>query len=227
VAVLHINTTVVSEAYVALLQRYPRVVNGRVLDISKRLFSENIITVDDPWEGPVIVKTNANFGGLPEANARAAAAKLGRGSDIPPTPLIRRYPVYPSLREVPPPHWRDPALIVERFIPELDEQGNFCVRVWTFFGDQQRCSLWRSADRLVKSHNAIQRERIEPPRTLHSWRKRLGFDFGKFDFVVHEGREILLDVNRTPAFPTGGSPNAEAAADQLAQGIKLFLPDAA
>ena len=29
-------------------------------------------------------------------------------------------------------------------------------------------------------------------------RRDLGFDYGKFDYVIHEGRAILLDANSTP-----------------------------
>ena len=223
-AIFHVNVTAIPDAYRALCEHYPRVINGDVVDISKRVFSTNLVTVDDPWTGPVIVKTNANFGGLPEANARAAASRLGRNSGIPSSPVLRNYPIYPSSRDVPQQVWQEPGLIVERFTPEVDEQGNFCVRVWTFFGDQQRCSLWRSKDRQVKSGNAIRRDQVDPPRNLDSWRKRLGFDFGEFDFVIYEGQEVLLDVNRTPSFPRDGSPNADAAADQLARGISEFLP---
>lgn len=222
-AILHVNMTAIPDDYRALCDHYPRVINGDVVDISKRVFSTNLVTIDDPWKGPVIVKTNANFGGLPEANALAAAKKLGRNSNIPSSPVLQHYPIYPSVREVPLQVWQEPKLIVERFTPEVDEQGNFCVRVWTFFGNQQRCSLWGSKDQQVKSSNAIKRDQVDPPRNLGSWRQRLGFDFGKFDFVIYEGQEVLLDVNRTPSFPKRGSPNAEAAADQLAQGINEFL----
>ena len=42
---------------------------------------------------------------------------------------------------------------------------------------------------------------------------------------VHAGRgtEVLLDANRTPSFPTEQSPNAVAAAADLAAGIDGFL----
>ena len=97
------------------------------------------------------------------------------------------------------------------------------MRVWTFFGNEQRCALWRSKEQQVKSHNVFERSAVDPPRNLAHWQKTLGFEFGKFDFVIHNGREVLLDVNRTPTFPNGGSPNADAAADQLARGINSFL----
>ncbi|MFT4584474.1 MAG: hypothetical protein ACI915_001919 [Gammaproteobacteria bacterium] len=222
-AILHINMTVVSAPYRALLKHYPKVINGSVVDISKRLFSANILPRDAPWDGAVIVKTNTNFGGLPEFNARAASLKPGLQSDIPVGPRLVHYPIFHSINDVPDAYWREPGLIVERFTPEIDDDGNYCVRVWTFFGDEQRCALWRSKEQQVKSGNAFERSAADPPRNLSHWRRRLGFEFGKFDYVIHNGREVLLDVNRTPTFPRGGSPNADAAADQLARGISSFL----
>ena len=28
-------------------------------------------------------------------------------------------------------------------------------------------------------------------------REQMGFDYGKFDYVIHEGKPILLDANKT------------------------------
>jgi hypothetical protein len=58
--------TIVPTDYSALMQRYPRVINRRVLDISKSTISANLVRPGDPYAGPVIVKTDRNYGGLPE-----------------------------------------------------------------------------------------------------------------------------------------------------------------
>ena len=108
-------------------------------------------------------------------------------------------------------------------MPEHDEQGRYCVRVWTFFGQRERCVKWHAHEPFVKASNTVERTPLEPPRGLRVWRERLGFDFGKFDYVVHEGKELLLDANRTPSFPTEQSPNVLAAAADLAQGVEGFL----
>ena len=48
-----------------------------------------------------------------------------------------------------------------------------------------------------------------------------GFDFGKFDYVIHEGRAIVFDVNKTPSF-TGASDSPRLI--DLSHGIEDFLP---
>lgn len=224
VAILHLDVTVVPAEYHPLLSRYRRVLNGKVLDISKRAYSQHLLSRGDgSWRGPVIVKTNTNFLGRPEAFINEAARRAGRTPPLPPTYLARGYPVFDSLAQVPEAIWANPDAVVERFLPERDEQGRYCVRVWTFFGERERCVKWHAREKIVKASNTVERTPLEPPRELRAWRERLGFDFGKFDYVVHEGKELLLDANRTPSFPTEQSPNALAAAADLAAGIDGFL----
>jgi hypothetical protein len=51
----------------------------------------------------------------------------------------------------------------------------------------------------VKAGSATRYEFIDDvPESLRAERERLGFDFGKFDFVYHDGKAILLDANKTP-----------------------------
>jgi len=37
------------------------------------------------------------------------------------------------------------------------------------------------------------------PTELDSMRGKLGFDYGKFDYALRDGRVVLFDVNPTPA----------------------------
>jgi hypothetical protein len=223
VAVLHVDLTVVPPAYAALAARYPRVVNGRVLDVSKSRFSEQLVRPQTIWHGPVIVKTEANFGGKPEQLFRSVAAQRGMGHEIPPGPLAEGYPIFESMRAVPEAVWRTPGLVVERFLPERDAQGRYGLRVWTFLGNQDRCVRWLAAEPIVKASNRLAREAAEVPAELRAWREKLGFDFGKFDFVDHEGRWVLLDVNRTPSFPSDRPGPAREAVRALGDGIDAFL----
>lgn len=215
-AILHVDLSVTPPEYRALAGRYSKVINGRVHDISKRRFSQLIVASDDPWAGPVIVKTDANFGGQPEQMLRARAAQRGLASDIEGGPVATRYPIYPSLRDVPATYWNAPGLIVEKFVPERDAQGHYCVRVWTFFGSGERNSIWRATDPIVKAGSVIERKPEPILEPVRAWREKLGFDFGKFDYVQHAGRAILLDVNRTPSFPATDSHVLHPVADGIA-----------
>jgi hypothetical protein len=77
IAFLHVDRTVVPEEYRDELGRYARVVNGATVDIGKRTFSENLVSEVDGWDGPVIIKTNANCAGLPELYHAQCNARLG------------------------------------------------------------------------------------------------------------------------------------------------------
>lgn len=66
ILVVHINLTVIPQEYVDIIAKFPLVINGKILNISKRLFSHLLLSKTDTYKGPVIVKTNANFGGTPE-----------------------------------------------------------------------------------------------------------------------------------------------------------------
>ena len=62
----HVDLTHMPSDYAAFVDRYPAVLNRTVKDISKRRISDNLVRQDASWDGPVIVKTNLNCGGLTE-----------------------------------------------------------------------------------------------------------------------------------------------------------------
>jgi hypothetical protein len=221
-AINNIDLTVVPDSYRRLFERYLRVVNGGVLDVSKSRFSEQRLAPGDPWEGAVIVKTEANFGGKPEQLLRSLAMKSGLPCDIPEGPVADGYPVYASPREVPESAWRIPGLIVEKFLPERDERGYY-IRIWTFFGACERSSRFRAEVPIIKSEHVREREPVQVPDEIRAWRRKLGFDFGKFDYVVADGKVVLLDANRAPALPPAFAAQASETVDLLAGGLEDFL----
>jgi hypothetical protein len=222
VAFVNIDLTLIPEAYRALYARYARVVNGAVHDVSRRRYSQLLLSPDSDWRGPVIVKTDANFGGRPERAMREHAAALGLGCDVREGPLAEAYPVYRSLTEVPDNAWRAPGLVVERFVPEQDGDG-FCLRVWIFLGERERNARWRSSAPIVKAENTIERVPCEVPEAIRAWRERLGFDFGKFDYVRDGDRWVLLDANRTPVYAAPDLAPNDPVLDGLEGGIERFL----
>lgn len=223
--ILHVDLTVIPPEYVSLLSLYPRVVNGNVLDISKHGFSQILVGRDSDYAGPVVVKTDANFFGRPEWISRAVEEKTGIPASAPATTALRDYPIYDSVRDVPEALWCLPGLIVEKFMPERDAQGFYYMRAWTFFGDKERSSRFRAEVPIIKSDDVLGREQVEVPDEIRLWRERLGFDFGKFDYVVHDGRPILLDTNRTPGAPGNPTVLRQAGADYYAMGdgLSVFL----
>ena len=76
---LHVNLSVVPDEYLELASRYPIVVNGKAKDIRKSTYSTLRVTRDDPYAGPVIVKSNLNYAGVPEAIQGVRTVRIACG----------------------------------------------------------------------------------------------------------------------------------------------------
>jgi hypothetical protein len=226
--VLHVNRTFLTEADLPARHDAAPVVNWAVRDISKRRVSVLRVMPDDSWDGPVIVKTNLNHFGIPETRNRPVDQRernRRRMADISWRSARRiphkRYPVVDCIARVPRWVWEDEGLIVERFLPERDG-AFYCLRGWMFFGSRGYGWRLRSTDPLVKAGSYVDHSYLtEVPDELVALRRSLGFDFGKFDYVIHEGRAIVFDVNKTPSF-TGSSDSPRLI--DLSHGIEDFLP---
>lgn len=228
VSVLHIDLTRLDPATLPALPVGHHTVNGRVHDISKCLFSALAVDRTTDWDGMVIVKTNLNHFGKPEADtqvpsrATAVRIRMARISWRLARMLPEKtYPVLASVRQVPNWIWNNPAYIVERFMPERDGDL-YVLRGWMFLGSKSYGWKLYSTDPLVKTSSMVRFEYIdEVPDEIVAQRKKWGFDFGKFDYVVHGDRAYLLDMNKTPMISGGkSSPRTEL----LALGIEDFLP---
>jgi hypothetical protein len=213
----HVDLTVVPNEYKEFLARYPVVINGNVPDISKTKISSNLVGRDDPYAGPVIVKTDRNSGGFAEERMiggrhllRAATARLtALGRPREPRPVawaaVRQlksgeYPVFSSLHEVPPDIFDNKHLVIEKFLPEV-RGDRYHIRYYHFLGDKDIAQIYQSPNMVVKASSAIDQDMVPTPTELREFRKQLGLDYGKIDYVVRDGNVILLDVNPTPALP--------------------------
>lgn len=231
-AILHVDLTVVPVEYLEFIRKYPVVINGRVTDISKSRISRNLVRRDDNYKGPVIVKTNQNYGGKMEYKL-AAKGSLLQGymhkvrnmlpwscrSKLSPS----QYRIFESVDQVPRMVWRNPSFIIERFLPERRD-GNYCVRTWLFMGDRERSALFYSRDPIIKSDNIIGREPLtDVPEDLRLLRREMGFDYGKFDYAVVDGRVVLYDANRTPSLGAFSREHMSQLLEQLAGGIHSYV----
>ncbi len=218
VAVLHVDASVVSDEYLALAAHYPAAINFGTGDITKRRVSRQLLAPDEPWEGPVILKANLNCGGMAEVvhNRRARNA----GLPVPHAGIkpVEHYQVLDDVSKVPDEIWGDKALVVERLMPERDDDG-FAFRTWVFMGSHERCTRFVTPKLIGKAADALRFEPIEVPKELRAERERLGFDFGKFDWVMHDGAPILLDANRTPGTARAIEGLMSAGAANLAEGL--------
>jgi hypothetical protein len=228
---LHIDLTVIPPEYVDYLAGFPVVLNGKPVDISKRTISSNLIERDSDYQGPVIVKTDLNYGGVPErvregrpllerAKNRAKRALPWPWSGVVPE---GGYPVFESPSEVPKAVWTSSDWVVEKFQPEM-EDGQYCLRQWVFLGDKDMHLRSFSESHIVKAGNVVRYEELQKvPEELRDIRDRLGFDYGKFDYGLVDGQVVLYDANRTPASSPSKerTPNTERL-ENLAKGILSF-----
>ena len=221
-AFLHVDMSLIPQDYLDLAARYPRVINGGVADIRKRHVSRNLLDPASDWTGPVLVKSDLNIGGKPEAFlARKAALKAGLtpSTDVPPD-----YQLFNSLAEVPDAVWRDPTRVVERYLPEKRGPDNI-LRGWSFLGGYERCSWYASSEIFIKARHFTRFGISEVPDEIRAERKRLGFDYGKFDFAIGPEGPVLYDANRTqgylfsrPAFMATQALPMYRALEQLVRG---------
>ncbi|HEX7705283.1 MAG TPA: hypothetical protein VF701_02395 [Thermoanaerobaculia bacterium] len=238
-AIAHIDSTQIPEQWLDLLRRYPRVVNGGMTDISKRNISDPSLLEMDGWDGPVIVKTDANCAGRPDRNSRVqslarrfrplgwAAKAAFRASDrlfgIDPR---EPYPVFTSAREVPARLRRNSSLVLQRFVPERDGEL-YALRFCTYLGSRGITVRSRSAHPIVKARNIVDASEVEATPEVLEHVRELGGGYGKVDFVLDQGRPLILDVNPTPTYQ-GPKPSERVlrVAHELAPAIEEFLdPD--
>lgn len=222
IAVLHVDATVTPSDYLEYARGFPFCLNLGATDISKRRISGAVLNQSDDWDGPVIVKSNLNHWGTPEQHLNRQAERAGKATPFPGARIFDQYQVYASPAEVPPETFARTDLVVEKFVPEPEPDG-FAARFWIFCGDRERCTRYVSPQSVVKGDDTIRRETVPVPEELRVLRQRLGFDYGKFDFVVNEGRAVLLDANKTPGRARNLSKIVAAGTANLADGFESLI----
>lgn len=237
IACLHMDTTDLKDAFAHIAGNYPRVLNGRFLDNSKRRLSKRLLTADSNYSGPVILKTDANYGGLPELRHRYPGgipeALIARSFIDPDIDWHRvehipskNYFVLDSKDTVPAPVWSNPHLVVEQFTPEIDQNGLFCMRACLFFGRREACILMRSRSQIIKGPNVIEREFLNgpAPQEVQAFKREHGIDFGRIDYVIHRGEVIILDANKTASLShEAASMLAHVITQPLAEGLRDYV----
>lgn len=222
---LHVDLSVVPERFRHALRSYPRVWNQHCTDIRKRQLPERELLLTSPsnYVGPVIVKTDLNCAA---ASERRLFRKLKWSTDLHElwrhfqawrSSADRNYPIYPDAISVPPQVWNDPMRVVEKFLPE--REGIAYVVRWAYF-----CGKRHMAFRSVSAHPVVRwssediDDPIGIPQSIHTYRQQIGLDYGKIDYVEHEGRCLILDVNKTVGGPGYSERNARLARE-LAPGL--------
>ncbi len=222
---VHVNLSVVPDEYIAFAQQYPIVLNDKPRDIRKSTFSRYLLTPDDDYSGKVFVKSDLNYAGIPED----AFLKRNHYSrflmSVLNVPFFRTpsdYLVVGSLREVPLKWFKRKDMVIQRFCPEF-EDGLYHVRLYQFLGDKHTCTRISSPHPIVNDLSRVRSENIEVHPEIEKLRHELNFDYGKFDYVIHKGEPVLLDINKTTGSVRKLTPEITAMRKHRAQGLYSYF----
>ena len=239
--ILHVDLSLVPGEYLKVAARYPRVLNLGITDIRKTTYSRNRVRPGDGYEGPVIVKSALNFGGVIEQKVRervprSFAGKLRRNFELWREALVMRgdrgprilgkesYRVYERRREVPDEWCVSKRVVVERFRPER-HGAKYVLREWYFLGDCDWTYCETSDDPIFTSGDKCPDLLLPVPEQLRKIRKELGIDYGKMDFAFAEdGRPVLYDVNKTIGVWSWTSLLLPEMIETLSPGLLAYVP---
>jgi hypothetical protein len=234
-AVLHVDRTFTPARYLRYATRYPAALNDTIRSISKRRVSTLRVMRGDGYAGPVIVKSVLNHGGVPEFESWGNSRRLQSLRKIQRLPWwvsgmflpsLQGYPIYDSSAAVPRAVWLHPLLIVERLMVERhsSDAERYVLRHWTFLGDRDMHYHEVRHGSVAGRGNVIERGLGGPvPAELRAVRAAYGFDYGKFDYVIVDGRIVLFDCNRTPGAGVMHVPQYAAAFDNLSLGLETAI----
>lgn len=225
---VHVDLSVVPDHYLEFASRYPIVLNGKIRDIRKSAYSKQLLHKGDNYDGPVFVKSDLNFAGGPERNfgpsiRQIFSSAIAKLSNKPKMRKASDYRVFNSLSEVPEVYFSMENVVIERFLPEM-EDGHFVIRNYQFLGDRGTATKVIGTDPMVKSRTEIKSIEIDPDPEIIEIRHAMNFDYGKFDYVVRDGRVVLFDANKTTGAHTKGiSPQLQAMRKYRAEGLYSYF----
>lgn len=216
--IVHVDLSVVPDQYLQFAARFPMVLNGKIKDIRKSTVSTLRVRANDAWPGPVIVKSNLNFAGIPERRMKALPPAAGPMMGSP-----NDYRVFDRIAAVPRMVWTDPNVVVERFMPQI-EDGEYVIHNMVFLGERATCTKNFSTHPVIHAYNQTRSSWVEPHPEVLALRKRLGFDMGKFDYVIYDGKPVVFDTNKTVGVSPGeASPEQQKIRRQRAEGLYAYF----
>jgi hypothetical protein len=229
---VHVDRSVISAETRAFALQYPISINAYATDIRKFRYADGLLTRDDSYDAPVIVKSNLNYAGLPERHAawrdrtltsrlkRRAARMLSRRTG----PLIESkqdYRVFPTLSAVPSGYFNDDC-VVQKFMPEMND-GKHVLREYIFLGDCHYQNIEQSDQAVITEDEHVSCGPFVPHPRLLAVRRQLGLQYGKIDFTLIDGVPFIFDANKTLGLGEYG--DTAALASDFAELLKCFADE--
>lgn len=233
-AIVHVDLTELPVTFHKLADQYSRCINGRATTIDRRLYSRLILTLEDRYGGPAIVKTVLNSQGFPELRYAARSGPSGWLKHLTRkiiTPGFKKaqcpdYEVYPTAIDIPQGCWSDQRLIVERFAPGALTLPIVKYR-YHFFLDAELTTRSVCASLLCEEASVETVEFVSDiPSEVIGVRQDLHLDFGAIDYFVVDDECYVIDANKTIGMTETWIerfPQVQAYVDQAAARLIAFI----
>lgn len=198
---VHVDLSVVPAAYAQFAQRYRVQINAGARDIRKRKFVDGLLSREDAYPLPVIVKSDLNYGGEPEykeqTRVERAFRRLYRIATAAPSSMTAKsdYRIFPLLAAVPADLFT-PDTIVQKLMLETDAGKNL-LREYVFLGNRHYENIERSDGMIITEDEHVSCLPFTPHPRLLNLRRRLNLDYGKIDYVLIDGEPFVFDANKT------------------------------
>lgn len=209
IVILHIDLSVVPPEYLEFTRQYPVALNTGLTDIRKETISLHLLKPGDPYVGPVIVKSNLNYAGAPErklkeAELRQPAFWLKR-LQYRIFPFLKKSPVFQSnleyqifdrIEAVPGALLNNPDVVVEKFFHCRYEEL-YCIHNLYVLGNLRTGTRLLGHHPIVNGRTYQRIDYVDPDSEVLEQLADVHLDYGKIDYVFHEGKVVIIDINKT------------------------------
>ena len=226
-AILHVDLSVVPQTYVQVAKQFPIALNTKILDIRKHVHSKLLVKPGDGYTGPVIVKSDQNYAGIPERKSWSRLRRLFSRYHLLssyPFPLRKKqdYKIFSRRQDVPSPYFQHPNLVVEKFLPERDGD-RYCIRNCYVLGDRILCDRVTSSCPIIDDSTAEEFGTVAVPPGVSKLCEAMKLDYGKLDLTIHQGELVVFDINKTVGASRSHNPKLEQNRRYTASGLYAFL----
>lgn len=222
---VHVDQSRVPKSVTRFAERYPRRINAGALDIRKQTFADGLLKRGDTYDAPVIVKSDLNYGGVPEylglSLVERAWAKAGRL--VVPGPSIRiltkeDYRIFPRLADVPEGYFGRGNIVQKMLYERAGEK--FVLREYLFLGNLHYENIEHSDTLIISEDQHISCMPFTPHPRLIEMRRKLNLDYGKIDYVMVDGAPFIFDANKTMGL--GEKIGTDGFGDGLREMLRAF-----